>query len=165
VGVDNRGGKDMTDEMTEPQHNFEREWDKETSNLYQHAKRELQLAGMFDKDTDYGGMLGEATLRLIETFAKEGHSGFSAAYCRALFQKLSNYENLTEITDNLDEWMSVDKHLPETCQNKRNPALFSTDAGKTYYSVDEKPRKIFGIRLPRKIYKSKKTVCECGHGH
>ncbi|NIO30179.1 MAG: hypothetical protein GTN75_00095 [Gemmatimonadetes bacterium] len=47
--------------------------------LEQHARRELELAGLFDEDSDYGGMLGHSTMRLIEAFAAEGHSGMSAA--------------------------------------------------------------------------------------
>lgn len=137
-------------------HNCEREWDKEKSNLYQHAKRELELAGLFDKDSDYGGMLGDAVLRMIEVFAREGHSGFSASYTRHLFHKLANYEQLTPITDSPEDWTNVDEHLKGTWQCKRNPALFSEDGGKTYHSVEERRRKILWWRLPIKIYRSKK---------
>lgn len=142
-----------------PQHNCDCKWDKEKSNLYQHAKRELQLAGLFDKDSDYGGMVGNAVLRMIELFACEGHSGFSAQMCRRLFADLSAFKQLTPITDNPDDWMNVDEHLPGTWQCKRNGALFSTDHGKTYYNLDEKRRKFLMFTLPKKIHRSEK------HGH
>ena len=35
------------------------------SNLEQHARHEVQLAGLFDKDSDYDGMLGDAVMGLI----------------------------------------------------------------------------------------------------
>lgn len=64
------------------------------SNLVKHAEKELKKAGLFDKDSDYDGMLGEGVLELITTFANQGHSGFSAQMTRELFYKLSNFEEL-----------------------------------------------------------------------
>lgn len=64
------------------------------SRLVEHAEKELKKAGLFDKDSDYDGMLGDAVLELITTFAKQGHSGFSAQMTRELFHKLSNFEEL-----------------------------------------------------------------------
>lgn len=64
------------------------------SNLVDHANKELQKAGLFDKDSDYDGMLGEGVVELITTFANQGHSGYSAMITRELFHKLSNFEEL-----------------------------------------------------------------------
>jgi hypothetical protein len=64
------------------------------SNLVNHANAELKKAGLFDKDSDYGGMLGEDVSELIAVFAKQGHSGYSAMMTRELFYKLSNFEEL-----------------------------------------------------------------------
>lgn len=64
------------------------------SNLIDHANVQLKKAGLFDKDADYDGMLGEAVLELITTFANQGHSGYSAMMTRELFYKLSNFEEL-----------------------------------------------------------------------
>jgi len=36
------------------------------SNLVEHAKRELTLAGLFNKDSDYGGMMGDSVMELME---------------------------------------------------------------------------------------------------
>jgi hypothetical protein len=122
----------------------ESEWDEKTSNLYQHAKHELQLAGMFDKDSDYNGMLGEAALEVVKIFAKQGHSGGSAAITIGMLEKLLRFETLTPITDNPGDWVNVVEHYgadkgfdTSLWQCKRNPALFSTDGGKTYYHVDK----------------------------
>jgi hypothetical protein len=117
--------------------NESEEWDQEKSNLYQHAKRELDLAEV-EKDI-YGRMLPDAILEIVKTFAKQGHSGMSAAYSLQLLDKLLRFENLTAITDNPEDWCNVSEMCGgETMyQCKRNPALFSTDGGKTYYHVDE----------------------------
>lgn len=64
------------------------------SELLKHANKELKKAGLFDKDSDYDGMLGESVSELISTFAEQGHSGYSAMMTRELFHKLSNFEEL-----------------------------------------------------------------------
>lgn len=64
------------------------------SNLVNHAEKELKKAGLFDRDSDYDGMLGDAVLELVTVFAKQGHSGMSAQMTRELFYKLSNFEDL-----------------------------------------------------------------------
>lgn len=116
------------------------------SNLVNHAERELKLAGLFDEDSDYGGMLGHSTMKLIKVFAEEGHSGMSASIQRSLFAKLANYENLAPLTDNPDEWMDVKDYggpdSPALWQNTRCSTCFSNDGGKTYYSVDDEKREL-----------------------
>lgn len=102
-------------------------------SLVEHAKRELEIAGLFGADSDYGGMLGTATLRLVEEFAKEGHSGFSAAMAVSLFEKLARYQPLTPLTGADDEWCEVaEEQLSphETVplfQNKRCGHVFKAD--------------------------------------
>lgn len=113
-------------------------------SLVEHAERELKLAGLFDKDSVYGGMLGESTMKLIRCFSEEGHSGMSASIQIDLFKRLASYKNLTPITDNPEEWMYIaDERVDKPIyQNKRSSDLFSNDGGKTYYSVDDKDRTI-----------------------
>jgi 2'-5' RNA ligase len=116
------------------------------SNLTDHAKSELKRAGLMDKDSDYGGMLGNAVLKLMKTFSGEGHSGTSAMMALELFKKLAMYEPLTPLTDDLDEWMNV-SHESFTkaeltagkvmFQSRRHPGAFSDDGGKTYYILDD----------------------------
>lgn len=112
------------------------------ANLVDHAKDELQLAGLFDKDSDYDGMLGKAVLELAKCFSNQGHSGFSANMTLDIFDKLMKYKPLSPITDNPKEWQKVtdnDDNKP-LWQNNRNPSLFSNNNGKTYYDVDDKKR-------------------------
>ena len=77
------------------------------SNLREHAKRELELAGLFDKDSDYGGALGKVVLDLIKVFSKQEHSGGSASATLFFFGKLARFENLQPITSNKEEWNEV----------------------------------------------------------
>ena len=114
------------------------------SNLIDHAKHELELAGMYDDSDEngkYNKLVADAVLELVTKFAKQGHSGFSASMVREIFSKVSSFQTLTPITSNIDEWSDVSHYgdmAPDTMwQNKRNPAVFSYDKGKTWKSVDE----------------------------
>ena len=99
------------------------------------SKNELALAGLLKKDSDYGGMLGEAVLELVEVFSKQGHSGYSSGATAHIFNKLVNYEPLTPLTFGPDEWI---KHEPNLWQNKRQPDVFTEDQGKTWVSFNRK---------------------------
>lgn len=65
-------------------------------NTREYAKKNLELAGLFDKDSDYGGMLGEAVIKLINTHFDEGHSGMSHEYTLYLFNKVVRGHALTK---------------------------------------------------------------------
>ena len=106
--------------------------------LIDHAKTELEISGLFDKDGDfYDGMTGKAVMELIEVFSKQGHSGASAPIIASLFHKLVNYEPLGPITGKDEEWVEVSDHISngkEWYQNKRCGALFKDGKdGKPYY--------------------------------
>lgn len=107
------------------------------SPLVNHAEDELERAGLFDPDSDYNGALAHGVMHLIQTFSKQGHSGFSAAMTLQLFEKLANFKTLTPITDDPDEWHDVsDISGTPMWQNKRDPSYFSRDEGKTWYNLD-----------------------------
>lgn len=111
----------------------------EEGNLAVHAERELRRAGLFDKDSDYGGMVGAATLDLVRRFGKQGHSGFSAALVRDLFGRLADYQALTPLTDDPAEWNDVSAMSGTPLwQSRRDSTAFSEDAGKTYTRLDDK---------------------------
>ena len=62
--------------------------------LTEFAEAELRRVGLFDEDSDYNGMLGEAVMELIRTFAKQGHSGCSAGITADLFNRVVRYKPL-----------------------------------------------------------------------
>lgn len=64
-------------------------------SIKENAKRNLELAGLFDKDSDYGGMIGNAVMKLVETHLNEGHSGFSHQLTLNVFNKVINDKALT----------------------------------------------------------------------
>ena len=105
----------------------------EKSNLVLHAERELKAAGIDSLDSDYGGMLYEAVMELVETFSKQGHSGASAARTLQLFGKVADYKPLLSIKGTDDEWL-CDSTNSKMCQNKRLSSLFKeTNDSKAYY--------------------------------
>ena len=107
-------------------------------SLTTHARNELERAGLFDDDSDYGGMLGDAVLVVVEVFSKQGHSGFSAAMTIDILSKVLSYKVLTPITSDPNEWNDVSGLTGEPMwQSARQPDLFSKDGGKTWYSVND----------------------------
>lgn len=96
------------------------------SNLTDHAERELRAAGLFDKDSDYDGMLGPAVLELVRAFADQGHSGASAGRTLALFSKVAAFKPLLPLTGADDEWMEVEDGV---WQNRRCSHVFNGPKG------------------------------------
>ena len=116
---------------------------KEYNPLVIHAERELKLAGLFDKDSDYNGALGREVLNLVKVFSKQGHSGASAFRTIELFRIVASYKNLMPIGTTKDEWVDISEDVGRPCwQNKRNSAMFSETAGENWYDVKNK-EKIF----------------------
>lgn len=105
----------------------------------EHARRELELAGLMDSDADYGGALAKAALELIGTFSAQHHSGASAGAVLDIFQRLARFQTLSAVTNDAKEWMEVGGGV---WQSMRDPSLFSTDAGLTHYSVDDANRTV-----------------------
>ena len=48
----------------------------------------LKELGMYDKDSDYNGMIGKCVEELSKTFSNQGHSGTSAETTLQLFNQL-----------------------------------------------------------------------------
>lgn len=104
-------------------------------SLVQHARTELEAAGLFDKDSDYGGMLAESVLALVRVFAGQGHSGASAAMVRSLFDKVASYEPICPLTGALSEWMEVGEQDGKVLyQNRRCSRVFK--CGDDAYDID-----------------------------
>ena len=105
------------------------------SGLVRHARKELELVGMFDEDSDYGGMIGNSVMELIKVFAEQGHSGHSAGRVNALFHKLAAYQTICPLTGEDSEWNDVGGiGNDNTFQNNRNSAVFKQGKdGQAYY--------------------------------
>jgi hypothetical protein len=106
------------------------------AGLKDHAKYELEKAGLFDKDADYLGAIGKSVQELCDCFAGQGHSGYSADVTLELFDTLAKFHTLTPITSDKKEWDDVSEMSGEPLwQNKRDPSFFSKDGGKSWYVV------------------------------
>lgn len=104
---------------------------KEVSMLEEHARKEMELAGLFDKDSDYGGGIGEAVMPLITMLANQGHSGGSLSRVIEVLETLVDFDPLSPLTGKDDEW-----HDPcgdGLLQNLRCSHVFKEKAtGKAY---------------------------------
>ncbi len=99
------------------------------SNMEAYAKSELERAGWFKPDGFYGDMMGHAVMKMIKLFADEGHSGMSASVAVGLFKTLANWEPLTPLTGDDDEWNEVSDGV---FQNKRCSRVFKDGDGRAY---------------------------------
>lgn len=106
------------------------------SNLVEHAKRELAKTDIADRDGLYKGALYDGIIELVETFAKQGHSGGSASIVIPVLNKLLQFKPLTPLTSDPEEWIdrSTESGQP-FWQNKRDPSVFSEDGGKTWKEI------------------------------
>lgn len=103
-------------------------------SLIDFAKKELEQAGLFDKEKDfYGGMTGTSVLELIDVFAKQGHSGMSASIVRNLFNKLADYEPINPITNLESDWNEVGNNV---FQHKHVSAVFKNGKNDKPYYLD-----------------------------
>lgn len=104
-------------------------------SLVEHARRELELCGQYAEDPAYS----ESIIKAVEAFASYGHSGGSASIAREQLHTLLGYKPLSPLTSDPSEWEDRSEVSGSPLwQNKRDHAVFSTDNGKTWYSVNEK---------------------------
>lgn len=102
-------------------------------SLVEHARRELELCGQYAEDPAFS----ESIIKAVEAFASYGHSGGSAAVAREQLHALLGHKPLSPLTSDPAEWedRSTISGVP-LWQNRRDPSVFSTDGGKTSYTVD-----------------------------
>ena len=109
------------------------------SNLLSHAMDELDRIGMTEDSPD--GMnvaMRKHVLHMMNEFAEEGHSGFSADYAISILTKLMDFKPLSPLTGEDSEWTNVRDYGPEPhYQNKRRSSVFK-DADGSCYDIDGK---------------------------
>ena len=96
------------------------------------AEQELKLAGYDINDPEDGPnrWLAEGALELLKVFSEQGHSGMSAPYAVALFEKLALWKPIAPLTGEDDEWNEVGE---STWQNRRNSVVFKGEDGQAYW--------------------------------
>ena len=106
--------------------------------LREHAEREVELVGLLDEDSDYGGMVGRAVIELSALFGAQGHSGTSAAITLDVFEKVARFQNLSPLTSDPEDWIDQSEAFGRPMwQNRRNHQAFSKDGGTTWYLLSE----------------------------
>jgi hypothetical protein len=107
---------------------------EEESNLVSHARKELNRIG---EDQD----VIEWFVRVIDEYRSFGHSGGSHYATMPTLVKLLNFEPLTQLTNDPDEWFyhgeDVWGEVNGVWQNKRDSRMFSKDAGLTFWNVED----------------------------
>lgn len=98
-------------------------------DLIEHAKKEFEILG-WPGDCEMQQAICEDVLALLETFGKQGHSGFSASYALTLFKKLANFEPIGPLTGGDSEWHEYE---PNHFQNKRCSEVFKDPDGRVYW--------------------------------
>lgn len=96
------------------------------------AKAELDAAGYAASDDpdDINCWMRNDVLKLIQTFADQGHSGFSAKHAINLFQSLASWKPLSPLTGEPHEWTEVG---PDVWQNRRASNVFKGEDGRAYW--------------------------------
>ena len=105
------------------------------SNLVDYAKDELKKIGMVDSGEPYNDFATKAILDLIELFASQGHTGFTAPYVINVFSRLAMFKPLSPLTGEDDEWNEM---KDGSFQNKRYSAVFKDTKDGTAYNIDGK---------------------------
>ncbi|MBA3551187.1 hypothetical protein H0W32_03195 [Patescibacteria group bacterium] len=104
------------------------------SNLVNHARRELAL---LNNDSEFN----DCIVKAVEAFAAYGHSGGSAGVGIDILNRLLQFQNLTPLTDNPNEWFHhTGEHVMDSegvWQSVRRGEAFSTDGGKTFYLLSD----------------------------
>lgn len=90
-------------------------------NLVNHAKKEMEIAGMYKDEDGPNKWMRDSVLELIEVFSRQGHSGASAPWCIGLFEKLASFGIISPITGEESEWNEIGTGV---LQNKRCSHVF-----------------------------------------
>ena len=95
---------------------------------------ELDRIGMTEDSPDeMNRSMRKHILHMMQEFANEGHSGFSASYAINILTKLMDFKPLSPLTGEDDEWIKHDYGINElTYQNKRRSSVFKDGDGECY---------------------------------
>lgn len=103
-------------------------------SLVDYAKDELKRIGMIDSGEDVNDWAAMAIMDLIELFASQDHTGFTAPYVINVFRRLAMFKPLSPLTGEDDEWNELGDG---SFQNKRYSAVFKDKDG-TAYNINGK---------------------------
>ena len=108
------------------------------TNIETYAIDELTRIGMYGSGDEMNNAMCEHILKMVNVFAEEGHSGFSAEYAISILQKLLRFEPLSPLTGEDDEWRLCEYSEGETYQNKRLSRVFKEGKDGQAYDINGK---------------------------
>ena len=109
------------------------------TNIETYAIDELTRIGMYGSGDEMNDAMCEHILKMVNVFAEEGHSGFSAEYAISILQKLLRFEPLSPLTGGDDEWNVVgEEDGCEIYQNKRLSRVFKDGKDRQAYDMHGK---------------------------
>jgi hypothetical protein len=95
-----------------------------------YAKRELDLVGMTEDSGECNVSMRNHILHMVEEFAKEGHSGFSASYAISCLEKVLRFEPLSPLTGEDSEWDDMSEYYEKTYLiNNRCTHVYKDESG------------------------------------
>lgn len=109
------------------------------NNYEKHAWREFRAAGWCDENHKFNDDMQELIckhiLKLLEVFADEGHTGFTAPYTLGTFKRLAMFEPIAPLTGEDSEWNDVGQYGGGIVyQNNRLGSVFKEADGRAYWS-------------------------------
>lgn len=99
------------------------------SNLHDHAVYELSL---LDDGSDEQKEVNKDILEIVDKFASQGHSGFSAYYALSLVDRLLKFLPIKPLTGEDSEWNQLNYGGKVEYQNKRASNVFKDSNGNVY---------------------------------
>lgn len=82
----------------------EKEEEPMSSKRHDFFKKRLKELGLYDKNSDYDGLIGQWVEELSSVFAQQGHSGMSAQITMGVFNQLmAEYTGETTVPDSQDQ--------------------------------------------------------------
>lgn len=126
---------------------------KGDSEMVGHARRELEIAGLFtvNEESQYDGFIGRGVLALVKTF--EDWAGADPSKRQAI-QSVFNYviagDLLSPPSDDPEEWEPYDVEGHKGLRNKRNGMFISRDDRKTWINLRTDQRGICNDHLTGK---------------
>lgn len=101
-------------------------------NLVAHARTEFAAAGYGDDEMNR--LMASDVVDLVRVFSAQGHSGFSASFCRKLFDKVVAFKPLGPLTGADSEWFDHGTSMGDKTrwQNKRCGHVFKDVDGQAY---------------------------------
>jgi hypothetical protein len=118
---------------------------KNDSQIVGHARRELEIAGLFtaNKENDYDGFIGKGVLALVKLFdqwTNDEPAKMSAV--SSVFSYVIAGDLLSPPTNDPDEWEEFVVDGVKTVRNKRNIMYITRDDRKTWFNLRTEQRGI-----------------------